>query len=318
MIFLIFISISAVSASENATDVVAYDDEGCDDLGDSYNTQAFITAKDYSSYYGSDKKVAVQVKDENGKAVKHVSVAMSCDSGSYSSKNTNSEGKAYFNVYGDVGNHRANIFLEDLSYDSDTVQIKVKITKAPVKLTVSKVTSKTNKYATLKATVKDSSGSKVKQGTVKFKINGKTYKVKVKNGIATKKVKLTKAKTYNYKAVFSAKNYKSKTASSKVIVKKSSSGHYYKKGGYKFKVSNSQYKKIKYVKNHKHSKHLSTYADFKIKTNYYYGGLPVYAIVTTWSGIRGGQYYNYPQVQFVVMYGPNTWDWDYLTDHYQL
>ena len=121
------------------------------------------------------------------------------------------------------------------------------------------------------------------------------------------------AKTYTYKATFSSKNYKTKAASSKVVVKKV---YYIKKCGYTFKLSEAQYNRIQYVKNHKYARHLSKYADFKVKTNKYHDGMPVYAVVTTWYGIMSGHYYNYPQVQFITMPGTNPWD--YLTDHYKL
>lgn len=320
LMILIFLSISTVSASENMTDddlgeIWDYDDYY--DEEDTYD-QAVVSASNYNSIYNSDKQIAVQVKDDYGNPLENVEVAISYDTGRFDSDYTGYNGRAYFNVYENVGSHKANVFINDDSYESNTVMINVKVTKAPVKLIASKITSKTNKYTTLKVTVKDKFGYKVNQGTVKFKINGKTYSVKVKNGAATKKIKLTKAKTYNYKASFSAKNYISKSASSKVIVKKPAKTYLYKKGKYSFRVSVSQQKKIKYVKNHKYAKHLSTYANFKVKTGKYNNGMPVYAIVTTWSGIMSGHYYNYPQVQFVTMYGPNTWDWNYLTKNYKL
>ena len=66
-----------------------------------------------------------------------------------------------------------------------------------------------------------SGGKKVNEGKVTFKINGKTYKATVKNGIATKKVKLSKVKTYKYTAKFNGANYKaSKKVKAKAVLKK--------------------------------------------------------------------------------------------------
>lgn len=320
LMFLVLISISVVSAAENATDIVSNDENAMDVYQDSDEgpQEVMIVAKDYNSYYDSGKALVVRVMDYDGDVVDDVDVNIR-----YSSKNVDYEcsdddGKCYFYVDENVGSQRAKIFLDDYRYTVAPLIIKVKVTKAPVKFAVSKVTSKTNKYATLKAVVKDKWGNKINQGSVKFKINGNKYKVKVKNGVATKKIKLKKAKTYYYSAVFSAKNYDTKKASSKVIVKQAKKTYTYKKGKFSFKVSESQYKKIKYVKNHKHQKNLPTYANFKVKTNQKYYGETVYAVVTTWSGIRNGQYLHYPQVQFVVMYGEDTWEWDYLTAHYSL
>ena len=50
----------------------------------------------------------------------------------------------------------------------------------------------------LKATVKSSSGKKVNEGYVLFKIKGKKYKVPVKNGVAKKKIKISKVSKGKY------------------------------------------------------------------------------------------------------------------------
>ena len=106
-------------------------------------------------------------------------------------------------------------------YSEPTTTFNIVINQANSgSLKLNKWISTTKSYATLKATVKDSKGNNINEGTVSFLINGKSYKVNVKNGVATKKVKLTSAKTYSYKAIFTSKNYNSKTATSKVYVKK--------------------------------------------------------------------------------------------------
>lgn len=325
LIFLVFICISAVSAAENTTNdnvIAEYDDYlDYDFLDEDYNDEpqkAVITASDYSSYYDSGKLLPVKVKDSNGNPLRGVNVKIKFYDGSMSYDSTDSNGKAYLFISQNVGTHKATISIDDDNYKASAIKINVKITKAPVKMTAVKATSTTNTYATLKVNVWEIDGYDVDEGQVKFSVNGKTYSAKVYDGVAVKKVKLTSAKTYTYKATFTSPNYKSKTVSSKVVVKKAPKLHYYKKGGFSFKVSDSQYKKIQYVKNHKHSSYLTTYADFKVRADQNYYGSPVYAVVTTWSGIQNGRNLNYPQVQFVVMYGPDTWDWDYLTGHYKI
>lgn len=315
------LSISAVSASENTTDYASVGEDDGDVLSveqpqtlkSSSPTKVKIVSQDYSSYYDSNKKLHVQVKDSKGNPVKDALVEIFDfnDDAGY----TNSNGKVSFSVKQSVGNYKAKIIVDDGIYKATPIKINVKITKAPVKISVKKITSYTGQYAKLKVTVKDRFGDKINSGNVKFQVNGKTYKVKVKNGVATKKIKFKTAKTYTYKATFSSKNYNTKAASSNVVVKKV---YYIKKAGYTFKLSEAQYKKIQYVKNHKYSSHLSKYANFMVKTNKYHNGMRVYADITTWSGIMSGHYYNYPQVQFVTMYSSDPWDWDYLTGHYKL
>ena len=70
-----------------------------------------------------------------------------------------------------------------------------------------------------------------------------------------------------------------------------SASHTYHKKGYKFTVSNKQYKKIKYVKKHKYAspnKMIGHKVNFKVKTNKYYNGKPIYATIETH---KGSHYY---------------------------
>lgn len=84
-----------------------------------------------------------------------------------------------------------------------------------------------------------------------------------------------------------------------MVMGAASASHTYHKKGFKFKVSNSQYKKIKYVKKHSHaspSKMAKHKVFFKVKTNKVYvykSGYktvrkPVYASIETH---RSGKYY---------------------------
>lgn len=112
---------------------------------------------------------------------------------------------------------------------------------APAKISLNKWISTTKSYATLKATVKNSLNKKVNEGFIIFKVNGKTYKVKTKNGMAIKKIKLKKAKTYKYTATFTSENYNAKKATSKVIVKKAKKWYILRYGKYSAKLSYKQY-----------------------------------------------------------------------------
>lgn len=92
--------------------------------------------------------------------------------------------------------------------------VTVKKSKVPVK--ANKAVSSKGSKVTLKATV-TCNGKKVNEGTVTFKINGKAYKINVKNGVASKKVKLKKVKKTVYTAKFNGN--KNLLASGKVKAK---------------------------------------------------------------------------------------------------
>jgi len=108
------------------------------------------------------------------------------------------------------------------------------------KLTLKKYVTTDNRYAIMKATVKDKYDDTIDGGIVKFKVNGKTYTVKVKDGVAVKKIKL-KAKTYTYRATFTSKYCKTKTSTSKLYIKKT-------KKYYTLKITNPKIKKTFKVK----------------------------------------------------------------------
>ena len=62
-------------------------------------------------------------------------------------------------------------------------------------------------------------GKNVNEGQVIFKINGQEYAVDVKDGVAKKTLKLSKAKKYDYTATFKDSNYQEASASSTATVK---------------------------------------------------------------------------------------------------
>ena len=88
--------------------------------------------------------------------------------------------------------------------------------------TIKSVTLTPGAKYTLKVNVKYTNGKKINLGSVKVKVNGKTYTAKVSNGVA--KVKITapsKAGTYSYKATYNGNNQiKSSSYNFKVIVQK--------------------------------------------------------------------------------------------------
>ena len=92
LVFIVLISISFVSASDNLTDTISTDNSdelaideiyGNDDheiLKDSENpAKAKIYAKDFSTFYDSDKPLSIQIKDENGNALENINVNVSSE-----------------------------------------------------------------------------------------------------------------------------------------------------------------------------------------------------------------------------------------------
>ena len=213
MIILALFAVSAVSANDNVTAE-----------GENYN--AVIIAEDMSEEYDpSGNDIMFNIQDLDGNPIEDGEPAVTYDNkkvrAGYDSQHHYSKnpGTYVLDVDPSGGNHKVKIELNTSKYLAKPVLMNVKIDKSPVKLSLKRYVTTTKEYAVLKATVKDVYGDKIYGGTVKFKVNGKTYNVNVKNGVATKKIKLKKAKTYTYTATFASKNYQTKTASSKLYIK---------------------------------------------------------------------------------------------------
>ena len=127
-----------------------------------------------------------------------------------------------------------SITIIDNHFESNTAKGRIIVGDFKVKVFAVKSISLIGQKSLLKAVIIDGYGKKINEGIVKFKINGKSYNVKVKNGVAIKKIKLPKIKTYKYKAIYSSKYSKSATSTSKVVVMK-----------YNVKISTKSYKNYK-------------------------------------------------------------------------
>ena len=116
-------------------------------------------------------------------------------------------------------------FLENKNFKASSAKFKVSVKKLSSEVDTFCGSPKTGAKTTVKAHVYiiDLSGkyAKAKSGIVKFTINGKTYKAKVKNGLA--KITVTspsKAKTYSCKAIYlGSKSVKRSSDNFNMIVK---------------------------------------------------------------------------------------------------
>ena len=148
------------------------------------------------------------VKDKNGKRVDFGSVKFKIDGKVYGAKVINGIAKKKIKLI------NAKTYTYNV-YPYTHLVGKTSSSKIVVKQSVAKVTTKNSKTNVVKPIilkaiiVKKSNGESIDEGYVKFKINGKTFKVNVWNGVAKKKIILSKANTYYYTAKFVSKYYKS-------------------------------------------------------------------------------------------------------------
>lgn len=270
------VSDNAIEVADEQSEITDDQDTEVDTYDEENNEEnAIIKVSDYTAAYNSGKKLKVEVKDTNNTPIETLVKIFYQKSKDEDYEFTDENGICYFTVLEDIASQKATISLDNPVYSAKSVTINVQITKLTPKITAKKVLSDTKSYFTLKAVVKDSNNKYINEGTVKFTINGKKYNVKVKKGVATKKIKLKKAKTYTYKATFSSKHYKTKTVSSKAYVKKYKKYHYFNAGKYTGKVTHKQYMKL--VRAKFNGKNADVY---NVKTGkYYIYKKPVYKTV---------------------------------------
>lgn len=196
--------------------------------GENTTTEGVITASDLKTEYHSGKTIKVTVTDKTtGKGIATTLKVQYVQNGKIAkeaSYKTDSNGVAQITTALPVGKYVFKISHDDTKDNVTAAAVSkvLSIVKTTTKVTAKKASAYKGYKVTLKAVLsKTKDGKKVNEGKVKFKINGKTYTVKVKNGVATKKIKLTKVKTYKYTAQFLGNENikKCKVASGKAVVK---------------------------------------------------------------------------------------------------
>ena len=202
------------------------DDKLSNSSGNTTTKQGVITSSNLKTEYHSGKLIKTTIADETtGKGiVTTLKVVFIKDGSVIKEENykTDSNGVAYIKTALPVGKYTIKISSNDNNVTAKTITKTLTIVKTTTKVTAKKVTAYKGYKITLKAVLsKTKSGEKINQGKVKFKINGKTYIVKVKKGVATKTIKLTRVKTYKYTAQFMGNGniQKSKIATGKAVIK---------------------------------------------------------------------------------------------------
>jgi len=183
-----------------------------------------ITSSDFNANYMSNSKMTAKIVDKKSKKpLTSLGIDVVFTSGNIKKTELympDENGQIFFEPPVGVGTWTVT-FSPSVSHIGGSASATATITKSKVNVKAKKVVEYKGFKIKLKATVK-SNGKNVNEGKVAFKINGKTYKVNVKNGVATKKIKLKKIKKYKYTAVYLGNEnlYKSKVSKAKAIMKK--------------------------------------------------------------------------------------------------
>lgn len=248
LIFVMIISIGAVSASDNSTDdIISVDQDSCEVIGDIesddiyyYDNDNIDEIEDYDYY---DKAVLKPIKltttydsgkTFNVKAVSAYDTKLSLKDvklklrvytkGSYKDyyAYTNYNGIAAFKVSKiALGTHKVEVSSADSYTSASKVASTVVIKKANTAVSAPKVTANYKKSKTFKITIKDKATKKVvKNVKISVKVGKKKYTLKTNSkGVASFNTKSFKAGTY--KVVINSKNSNYKiSASSKLVIKK--------------------------------------------------------------------------------------------------
>ena len=181
--------------------------------------KTLVFAPKVKTTYNGNGYLTVTVKDENGKAVKSVSVSITLN-GKTKVVKTDSKGVAKLSTNGLKPNtYTANIvFNGDSTYAKSSISAKVVVNKAKSKITAKKKTFKKSKKVK-KFTITLKSGKKaIKKVKVTIKIGKKTFKAKTNaKGKATFKIKKFSKKN-KYIAVVKFKGNKYYKKSSKLVI----------------------------------------------------------------------------------------------------
>ena len=218
---------------------------------------AVISAENYNAYYNSGVQYSIRVTELDtglGLSGASIKIVFSNSKNTYTRYYTSgSDGYIKFDPKIPVGTYTVTISSNNAQVIASSIVKSATVKKSSVSMSLAKASTYQGYKLTLKATVK-SQGRNVNEGTVKFTINGKTYSVAVKNGVATKSIKLKKVKTYKYTATFVGDNFNTKKVAGKAkvnkryatkIVIKNKKGYYNTKKTITVKVKTKSGKKVK-------------------------------------------------------------------------
>ena len=195
-------------------------DETSDDTTEPIEDETVsITAKDITKYYKGNDKYSARLVDGNGNAIPNRLVSITFNNNVYN-RTTDNNGYVSLSINANIGTYK--ILVKDLT-SGTTITSTVKILSTIKSSDISKVVKDARRF---KATFLTKNGKPLIYTYIKFKINGKTYKVKTNgNGLAS--LSLINLKKGTYKIVsynidgLSKVNYVKvlKTAKTKLLAK---------------------------------------------------------------------------------------------------
>ena len=206
LLFILLISLAVVSAEEVSTDLNDLDSsngihlEAKEKLNDNSNAIK-SKSQDALNEKTNVANKSSSIKTDDVKKNSSSSVDVKTNGSSKSNVKTNSSVKS-----------TAKTSSSKTSLKSTSSKTTLKSTKSKKSTFVVAPTTigKMGKKVTLQARVFDSDGKKVKSGTLSFILKGKSYKVKVKNGLAKKRLISPFLGVYNVKAKYNGNSaYKS-------------------------------------------------------------------------------------------------------------
>ena len=176
---------STLSTNTEKSNVIASENNAS-----SIDVSKTVTAKDVTKYYKGSTKYTATFLDENGTALSNTKVTFTLNGKNYV-KTTDSKGLASLDINLKPGTYKVTATNPVTGYNlTNTVKVLSTITASNIK----KVYTDSKKFS---ATFLKSNGKALAKKTIKFKINGRTYKVKTNSkGVATLSLKTLKKGTY--------------------------------------------------------------------------------------------------------------------------
>lgn len=305
LFLLLFLSVGIAAANENNTskhmefangnDSIESDIlRDFDDLDEEYTAK--IIARNTTQKYNGDNEVVVKIVDNDNEIINGAGVYIN----DRFAPTFDDEGKYHFYFDLKPGNHKLKITLEDSYYTAKPVVINLKIlkTKFTGKIKCKSYWGTDKGKVTMKASAYDDGLMEYVNGYITFKVNGKSYKVKTKKGVATKTIRIKKAGTFTYSAQFTNDKYSSSVVGKGKLYVYSTSkkSRTFKIKNYKVVVPAKKYIKLVNMKN------TGKFIYIHLKTNKYikqtighsrYDLKTVKArvsIVVSYGGKNGGQY----------------------------